>query len=140
MPGFFSRVGTYMPGPKGMIAGGATLMAMKGAVSGFRNTTSTFYKLNDDSPSTYEKLYNMKPGDSVDSIAHKVTGPASFGNRVGGGVMGSMSGALKGAAVGGLAYGAAHLAMKHSGRLSTLGQSGMLMANRGFSKIKGLFR
>ncbi len=140
MPGFFNKVGAYMPGPAGAMMAGATIGAMKSGISAYRNTGPvTSFQLNKGV--TDQQIYDtaMNGGDAS-SIGRSVTEPAGTGRKVMNGIGGGMGGAFKGAMLGGTVYGAAHMAMKHQARLATIGRSGIMAANRGFSKIRGLFR
>lgn len=129
-----------MPGPTGAMGAGALAFAMKGGISSYRNTNSTTsFQLNEGV--TGKQIYDtsMNGGD-MSNMGQNVTTTPGFGTKLGHGALGTMGGAMKGAAIGGAVYGAAHMAMKHQDRLSRWGSSGVVMANRGFSKIKGLFR
>ena len=129
MPGFFSKVGTYMAGAGAALGNRTVKGAMYGAAAGGINGL-----MSDDG-----SLLGGAMGGALMGGAIGRYGGAGYmaARNAGRGIAGPMGHAKAYAsAFGG---GVANMAKRDAMRLRVMGRSAVIKANRGYGKIKGMF-
>jgi hypothetical protein len=128
MPGFFSKVGTYL-------AGGANAMGsrtLKGAMYG-AGTGGLYGAMSDDT----SVLGGMMSGALMGGAGARYGGAGALaGAHTGRGIGFKASMGTYAKAFGG---GVANMAKRDAMRLRVMGTSAVIKANRGYGKIKGMF-